>query len=360
MPYMHKNANQNPMFYQGGSRRGRIGEVSSTEKFRFGAVDQKPDYDFALFSMLPDETVAHLELSSPTEGPARNALFVERRRDRQGKRFFLVYWPDRKVLAWWSPKQKNPRSGHAVAPVSPPAFFAATRAAGNGKNPVKKVTLEQVEKKQAKAVAFLRDVVGDSNKADEIESLTPQEYAERKKLTLENPNSKGKTQKAKGKRNPDETAQAGELFKDFHGKDPTQILTVQTDEIGRDTYTALGELWEMKLNAGGEKYGLKFEGCKVKLCASADGKQLYCVGGDQDCSDCLPTDAPDKDFVSLGVLQKISYVTRKAFDKFQESAYEHKFGEEGGEPPWAFYARQQKRIFIVDGTYRVEAPGIID
>ena len=42
---------------------------------------------------------------------------------------------------------------------------------------------------QAKAVRFLRDVVGDPDKADEIEDLSPEEYAERKGLEIveENP-----------------------------------------------------------------------------------------------------------------------------------------------------------------------------
>lgn len=42
---------------------------------------------------------------------------------------------------------------------------------------------------QAKAVRFLRDVVGDPDKADEIEDLSPEEYAERKGVEIveENP-----------------------------------------------------------------------------------------------------------------------------------------------------------------------------
>lgn len=221
--------------------------------------------------------------------------------------------------------------------------------------PQKSKTVEQLEKTQAKAVRFLRDVVGDSDKADEIEALSPEEYAERKKIAV-----KQNRKSPRRRRNQDDTAAASALYKEFHGKRPSEIVNVQESDIGRDTYTALGDLWEMKLVCGAENYTLKFHDCGAKLCSSADGKQLYVVGGDTDCEGVLPKDSPDKDFVSLGVLQKISYVTRKRFDKFQESAYEHKFGEEGGELPWAFYARTQKRIFIVDGSYRIEAPGIID
>jgi len=56
-------------------------------------------------------------------------------------------------------------------------------------NPPRKVlSREQVEKKQRKAVAFLRDVVGDDDLADEIYDLSVEEYAEKKRITLENPN----------------------------------------------------------------------------------------------------------------------------------------------------------------------------
>lgn len=50
-------------------------------------------------------------------------------------------------------------------------------------------TYEQVLAIQAKAVRFLRDVVGDPDKADEIEDLSPEDYAERKGVVIvaENP-----------------------------------------------------------------------------------------------------------------------------------------------------------------------------
>lgn len=56
------------------------------------------------------------------------------------------------------------------------------------RNPRPKIlTREQVAKKQEKAVRFVRDVVGDDALADEIESLTVEEYAERKRVQLANP-----------------------------------------------------------------------------------------------------------------------------------------------------------------------------
>ena len=56
-------------------------------------------------------------------------------------------------------------------------------------NPPRKkaVTREEAERRQAQAVQFTRDVVGDPALADEIESLTAEEYAARKGFQLVNP-----------------------------------------------------------------------------------------------------------------------------------------------------------------------------
>jgi hypothetical protein len=46
---------------------------------------------------------------------------------------------------------------------------------------------------QRRAVQFVEDVLGDPDKATEIEALTPEEYAERKRISISpNPNQQGK------------------------------------------------------------------------------------------------------------------------------------------------------------------------
>jgi hypothetical protein len=59
------------------------------------------------------------------------------------------------------------------------------------------LTREQVERRKDQAVKFTRDVVGDPDRADEIEGESLESYAERRKLKLENPTmphySQGKT-----------------------------------------------------------------------------------------------------------------------------------------------------------------------
>jgi hypothetical protein len=53
--------------------------------------------------------------------------------------------------------------------------------------PKKARTLDQIRAMQAKAVRFLRHVVGDPEKAEEFEKLSPEEYAERKRIEIKNP-----------------------------------------------------------------------------------------------------------------------------------------------------------------------------
>ena len=48
----------------------------------------------------------------------------------------------------------------------------------------KRKTFDQIQAMQAKAVRFLRDVVGDPDKADEFEALSPEEYAEHKGVEI--------------------------------------------------------------------------------------------------------------------------------------------------------------------------------
>jgi hypothetical protein len=52
------------------------------------------------------------------------------------------------------------------------------------------LTFEQAERKQARAVQGLRNL-GLDDVADEIEDLTPQEYAQRKRIEVTNPRGKG-------------------------------------------------------------------------------------------------------------------------------------------------------------------------
>jgi hypothetical protein len=49
------------------------------------------------------------------------------------------------------------------------------------------VTYDQVEARKEKAVRFLRDVVRDDDRADEVEDESVEDYADRKGLVIKNP-----------------------------------------------------------------------------------------------------------------------------------------------------------------------------
>ena len=53
--------------------------------------------------------------------------------------------------------------------------------------PVKQLTREQIEARKAKAVRFVRDVLDDPGRADEIEDEAVEDYAERRKFQIINP-----------------------------------------------------------------------------------------------------------------------------------------------------------------------------
>jgi hypothetical protein len=55
---------------------------------------------------------------------------------------------------------------------------------------VKALTRDQLQSRKEKAVRFTRDVVGDPDRADEIEGESLENYAERRKIKLNNPRSR--------------------------------------------------------------------------------------------------------------------------------------------------------------------------
>jgi hypothetical protein len=52
---------------------------------------------------------------------------------------------------------------------------------------VKTLTRQQIQSRKAKAVRFVRDVLGDTDRADEIEEESLEDYASRRKIHLINP-----------------------------------------------------------------------------------------------------------------------------------------------------------------------------
>lgn len=153
-----------------------------------------------------------------------------------------------------------------------------------------------------------------------------------------------------------------ELYNEFHGRDPKEIVELQEADTVRKTYVALGPLVELLIDAPAGRVTIGFERDSVKLASDPGGHQLYCIGGNQNLDSQIERFGSDvmKDFIELGIGVKVTYFDRKKIDNFNAFDYVHKLGEETGEPPILFYDKLRKRIYFVGGRYRVEAPGIIN
>jgi hypothetical protein len=168
------------------------------------------------------------------------------------------------------------------------------------------------------------------------------------------------------RRNPahaEELQDAEQLYETFHGESPEEIVRVQESDCQRKVYTGLGTLTEITIDALAGECKITFPAEDgVQLASAPGGRQLYLIGGNQNIDSQIEKFGTDttKDFVELGAATKITYRTRKKIDNFDLVDYWHKAGEETNEPPYAFYDHLRKRIFLVGGRYRVEAPGIIN
>lgn len=181
----------------------------------------------------------------------------------------------------------------------------------------------------------------------------------------QNPKSKIKNPKSAPRRkNLDEIQGAQKLYETFQGKAATGVIDIHEPDDVRDDFAMLGWLISLTVQprTRDEQIELKFRNDKVRLASNADGTQLYCIGGSQNLNGCLKQFNVDetKDLVELGECEKVVYLARKAHTKFEPTEWEHTFGEEGGLPPFLHYNRLQQRIFFDGGTYKIEAPGIID
>jgi hypothetical protein len=90
---------------------------------------------------------------------------------------------------------------------------------------MKSLTLDQLESRKAQAVRFTRDVLGDDDRADEIEDESPADYAERRGIQIVNPSGTKRTTVANGQTKAELQAQIDDLL------DENQELQDQLDAI---------------------------------------------------------------------------------------------------------------------------------
>src|SRR5579872_1562340 len=177
----------------------------------------------------------------------------------------------------------------------------------------------------------------------------------------------------KGKRSKRNPGSAAELFTKFHGRGPKGVFEVH-DFSDHPEVAKLGDLCELWTSFASEEVELDWtgEGYKVAggevekiewgagekkpiVAAEPKGKQIYIFGAVE-----LGKIESDKELVDLGDCVLIGYQAEKKFDQFQAQIYEHVFGEDGGVPPRLMYDAVHKRLFLLGGTYKVKAEGIID
>jgi hypothetical protein len=162
-----------------------------------------------------------------------------------------------------------------------------------------------------------------------------------------------------GRRNPEtspDVHEGADLYRQFHDRDPKQLVEVQEADEVRGTYVALGKLAELVFRApSGARIKLDFTDDETKLASSPQGTQLYLIGGDQALNGGLEKFGSDtsKDFVDLGEAESVTYLARKKANSFHEAYWKHKLGEDGGTRPWGFYDQIRKRIYLVGGSYTV-------
>lgn len=172
-----------------------------------------------------------------------------------------------------------------------------------------------------------------------------------------------------------ELSQARQLFRRFHGKDFSGVVSMQRSAKARSEYTALGPLVAIGIDAPTfDEAGpptpdevvdrwerlphLRFPKGAL-LGSSPDGKQIYVLGGDQEVDlSRFDTDS-GKDYVDLGDATFIVYDARKA-PSFEVTSWVHTFGEEGGERPRLIYDKLNREIHFAGGSYKVKAPGIVN
>lgn len=160
------------------------------------------------------------------------------------------------------------------------------------------------------------------------------------------------------RRNASDTEEAVKLFESFHGKDPKGIVEKQVSAAIRLDYTALGDLEKLIVTTPiGDKVDINFEGDGVKLASSPDGKQLYCIGGNQNIGKCLDAASLDKDFINVGEVLQVEYLARKIHGNYEPVTYYHKMGEKTGDRPILMFDKLRKQIFFIGGAYFIKKEG---
>ena len=90
---------------------------------------------------------------------------------------------------------------------------------------MKTLTRDQLQARKEKAVRFVRDVLADADRAEEIGDESLEDYAQRRKIQITNPSKRGNAIMARSKSKAELEAENGDL------KDENAELQDQLDTI---------------------------------------------------------------------------------------------------------------------------------
>ncbi|HEV3041882.1 MAG TPA: hypothetical protein VHA33_29225 [Candidatus Angelobacter sp.] len=249
----------------------------------------------------------------------------------------------------------------------------------------KAMTYEQVEARKARGVEGL-ERLGEDGRADTLEEESVESFAERKNITIVNPQegearsqkpgvkrqrktkpvqtfARAKSQKPAArsrKGNPDTTEAAVEMFETFHGRRPGSIREIEVRQNDRRNLSGCGTLMYLQMEDGMPLNFSEDRHPPIVAC-DPDGNQLYFLGN-VDLEPCLEQEGIDlsKDMIVVGDVQYIIYTTDKDFHNFEEKDYQHEFGEEGGELPVLMFNKLDRTMWLLGGSYVIKREGIVN
>lgn len=159
--------------------------------------------------------------------------------------------------------------------------------------------------------------------------------------------------------NPAQMDAAIEMYERFHGRPPNRTIEYDQDHEYRSELAELGDLKELRFDFDESNPAvplLNFGKCQVTC--TADGENIYFIGGNQSL-DLEALGIPEgKDYIELGPCGYIEYHTKKGFHDFAPIDYQHEFGEENDVLPVLCYDALNRAFFLVGGDYKVKPEGI--